>query len=232
MHSSFRQGTLGMAADMSPADSAPITLRALKLRPGMFLQARPRSGGEPIEAKFCAAIEGKGLMVVPLNGGRDALRDGTPLNVGGFTGLYDFSFESQVLQSFTHPFAYTLLAWPAAVSARRVRNALRIPTALPAEVDAGSGLQVATIIDLSVAGAMLRSPEPLGAVGASARIGFRINIDDRPTLITLEGVVCHGARCESGNGYRTGYAFSALGRNERIALQCFTLMAGEPSAVV
>jgi hypothetical protein len=221
-----------MPADALAEASTPMTLRALKLRPGMFLQTQARNGGGAIEAKFCAAIDGKGIMVVPINGGRDALRDGVELKVGGFTGLYDFSFASRVIQSFTHPFAYTLLAWPDQVDARRVRKALRIPTALPAQVDGVGGPEVATIVDISAAGAMLRSPTTLGAVGDSARIRFEITIDQRNTPLVIDGVVCHSARCDSGNGYRTGYSFGSLGRSERLALQYFTLAAAEPSAVV
>jgi hypothetical protein len=221
-----------MAAEQSRAPATDMSLRALKLRPGMFVQTQTTRGdGESIEAKFCAAIEGKGLMLVPLPEGRRPLKDGEPHRLRGFTGIFDFAFDSQVIQSFTHPFAYTLFAWPATVKARRVRSALRIPTALPVQVDAPAGPRQAIIVDLSCAGAMLRSVKPIGAVGSSATLGFSITVDERPFALVLSGTICHSAPCDSGDGYRTGFAFGGVGRNERIALQNFTYAAADDAGM-
>lgn len=217
-----------MSAEPSRFDPLPLTLRALKLRPGMFLQTRPLApGATDGEAQFCAAIDGRGIMVVPLSEDpRAALRDGERRLVHGFTGIYDFSFEAEVLQSFTHPFAYTLLSYPREVSARRVRNAQRIRTTLPARVTPQNGAAVeATLVDLSPAGAMLKSASVLGANGEQATIRFVVEIEQQQFELAVTGTVCHSGRCDSGEGYRAGYAFKQLGRNDRLTLQHFALAA-------
>jgi hypothetical protein len=221
-----------MVAEPSTVSSSQLSLRALKLRPGMFLQTQaPTPGATRGEAQFCAAIDGRGIMVVPLSSdARDALRDGERRLVHGFTGIYDFSFEAEVLQSFTHPFAYTLLSYPKAVSARKVRNAQRIRTALPARVSANGGAAVkATIIDLSPAGAMLTGASAFGATGEQATIAFAIEFERRQVELRVTGTVCHSGRCESGEGYRAGYSFKQLGRNDRLALQYFALASMDDS---
>jgi hypothetical protein len=203
-------------------DQMLISLRELKLRPGMFLQIQCGSGAGPIvETKFCAAIEGKGVMVVLL--GAASFKDGQLQRVRGFTGLFDFGFESAAIQSFTYPFAYTLLAYPEQVRARRVRSSVRIRTSIPAQVEGPSGESRGIIIDLCTAGAMLRSIAPQGPIGSKVLLTFTVEGTHEPHPLKLEGVVCHTSKFESGDGYRTGFSFEGIARRDRLVLQNFTL---------
>lgn len=223
-----------MSAEPTHFDLPPVSLRALKLRPGMFLQTQATSPGATVgEAQFCAAIEGRGIMVVPLSDDpRDALRDGERRLVRGFTGIYDFTFEAQVLQSFTIPFAYTLLSYPREVAARKVRNAQRIRTALPARVTPEGGAAFdATLVDLSPAGAMLTAASALGGNGEQATISFSVQFEQQRVDLRITGTVCHSGRCDSGEGYRAGYSFKQLGRNDRLTLQHFALATLESAHV-
>jgi c-di-GMP-binding flagellar brake protein YcgR len=220
-----------MAGDPFHGENTALTLRALKLRPGMFVQTLPLKGVQtPHEAQFCAALEGRGIMLVPLtNGDKFELKDGEMQTVRGFTGIYDFSFTSQVIQTFKHPFAYTLLAYPTEVRAKKVRNALRIRTSLPASIlrngDANS--VVGTVVDLSVAGSMINSHDLLGAIGDHAALTFAIDFEQKKVDLHIQATVCHSNKCESGDGFRTGFSFKNLSRNDRMALQYFALAANE-----
>lgn len=219
------------------AAGEPLSLRALRLRPGMFLQAAPP--GAPTrrtEAKFCAAIEGKGLMVVPLHEGPPGpeWRDQAELEISGFTGQYDFRFPSRVLGSFAVPFAYVLLAWPTAISGKRVRSALRIKTSLPAMAwgqDAQTTVP-ARVLDLSHAGAMLDLAAPLGGKGQRIGIALQLPLEGGEQSVELSGAICHSGIGATGEGTRVGVAFEGLSRSDRLLLQNFTLRQLQGSGVV
>ena len=103
-----------MTQNESPAtDFVKLSLKSLGLRPGMALQTRRMvEGTSKQEAQYFSAIEGKGVMVGPLGAeSKDTgLESGEVCVVRGFTGQYEFSFLSKVLQTFEQPFIYALLA--------------------------------------------------------------------------------------------------------------------------
>lgn len=211
-----------------PAELLSLTLRQLRLRPGMFMQAQPRDGGGKItEAKFCAAIDGKGLMVVPLHDGPVGREwnDLGELTVSGFTGQYDYRFPARVLGSFSVPFAYVLLSYPEAVQARQVRSALRIRTSLPAMAwgrDPASTV-AARVLDLSHAGALIELAAPLGAVGNLLSISFQLPLDGGPQRMELNGSICHVGTGAAGDSTRVGIAFDHPSRADKALLQSYTL---------
>lgn len=220
-----------------PAVAETVTLRTLRLRPGMFLQAHPpATPGKLTEARFCAAIEGKGLMVVPLHEGAvgSEWRELGELVLKGFTGQYDFRFETRVLGSFSVPFAYVLLAWPERVEARRVRNALRIATSLPAMAwgrDPASTVP-ARVLDLSHAGAMLDLGSPLGGTGERVGLSLQLPLEGGAQALELGGQICHRGDGAAGPGTRIGVAFEGVSRTERALLQNFTLSQLQASGVI
>lgn len=207
-----------------------LSLRQLRLRPGMFLQARARHDAARLtEAKFCAAIEGKGLMVVPLHDGviGKEWNDLGELDVGGFTGQYDYRFPARVLGSFSVPFAYVLLSYPDHVEARQVRSALRIRTSLPAMAwgrDPASTV-AARILDLSHAGALVELGTPLGSVGHVLTVAFQLPLEGGAQKLELGGSICHVGSGAGGEGTRVGLAFQSLSRGDKSMLQAFTLAA-------
>lgn len=221
-----------MSAEQASVTDSRMDLKGLRLRPGMFLQLLSPSGKHSCEAQFCAAIGGRGIMVVPLddttsNGG---LTPGETRRVKGFTGLYDYEFDADVIQHFTQPFAYTLLRYPAAVTARRVRSALRIRTALPAYVRReGTDAVAGVIVDLSAAGAMVATSSELGAIGDTAKLHFALVLEGKSYDLNVPASICHGAANDAGEGHRTGFAFKDLTRNDRLLLRHFALLSSEAS---
>lgn len=213
-----------MPADASHAD---LPFRQLKLRPKTLLQTlREGDTGPATEWQFCAAIEGKGLMLAPLPGTRmPAVPPGTRFGVQGFTGQYDFHFQTSALGTFEVPFAYTLLAWPEHVQARLVRQALRVRTLLPAQLSPlagrGGAPQAASVLDLSGTGALVETPASMGEVGEALRISFVVEAEGETSQITTEALICHRRAMEGPSRERLGLSFRALPKAERLALSVY-----------
>lgn len=212
--------------DAMPAHAA-TSLKALRLRPGMSLQARPvGETGSPLELRFFAAIEDKGLMAVPTVEGdiRRQLQPGVPYRLGGFTGTHDFHFQSRVLQFHAMPFVYALFAYPGEVMARQVRVSLRIPTSLPALAysEAASIAVPVRVVDLSQCGAMMWAPGPLGAVGKGVRLSLELDVDGRTESLALDATICHSGKGDGGEGHRIGIGFRGIGRDQRLLLKLYT----------
>lgn len=213
-----------MPADASHA--APIPLRQLRLRPKTLLQTwRIGDSGVAQEWQFCAAIEGKGLMLAPLPGQKmAAIATGARYGVQGFTGQYDFQFETQAVGTFDAPFVYALLGWPEAVQARLVRQALRVRTLLPAQLSSSSAkgeTQAASVLDLSASGALVETLHPMGDVGDSLRMSFVVEAEGEKTQVTTEAVICHRRAMDAPTRERLGLSFRALPKTERLMLSIY-----------
>ena len=213
-----------MPADASHA--TPLPFRQLRLRPKTLLQTwRTGDSGITQEWQFCAAIEGKGLMLAPLPGQRmSPVSTGVRYGVQGFTGQYDFQFETEAVGTFDAPFVYALLAWPDAVQARLVRQALRVRTLLPAQLAPIAGRaegQAASVLDLSPAGALVETLHPMGGVGDALRITFVVDAEGEKTQISTEAVICHRRAMEAPSRERLGLSFRALPKTERLVLSIY-----------
>ena len=178
-----------------------MPLKALGLRSGMALQTRRLvEGTSKKEAQFFGAIEGKGVMVGPQSADatQTGMEEGEVCVVRGFTGQYEFSFLSKVLQTFEKPFAYALLAYPAQVDAKRVRQSMRTKVSWPttarrlAAEDAAPHL--VDLLDLSPDGAMVGAPDALGAIGEQLALTMDVTVDNSPMQLQLTGKICHHSR--------------------------------------
>jgi len=173
-----------MASDPTePTEVSRIPLKALGLRTGMALQTRRLvEGASKKESQYFGAIESKGVMVGPLgpDGDKTGLTEGEICVVRGFTGQYEFSFLSKVLQTFEKPFVYALLAYPTQVDARLVRQSMRTKVSWPTTVElkssGGAALPV-TLIDISMQGAMIKAASALAPVGELLTIIMAVSID-------------------------------------------------------
>lgn len=232
---------------MSQEDSAAATpavsrlpLKALGLRTGMALQTRRLAeGASKKEAQFYGAIEGKGVMVGPLgpDGVKTELDEGDICVVRGFTGQYEFSFLSKVLQTFQKPFAYALLAYPAQVDATLVRQSMRTKTSWPCSVQvppkngtADAGPQVAALVDISMQGAMIKTSSPLATVGELVTLGLTVTFDNAPVQLSLAASICHNNRGANDASYYIGLAFKNLTQHDKLVLHFATQTPQAPAA--
>lgn len=223
------------SANNGNADAAGVTripLKTLGLRAGMALQTRRLvEGASKRECQFFGAIEGKGVMVGPMgpDGMKTELEAGEVCVVRGFTGQYEFSFLSKVLQTFEKPFAYALLAYPAQVDARQVRQSMRTKTSWPttatlpaSETTPEQQIIDVSLIDISISGAMIKAPAALAAIGGTVTICMSVVFDNSPIELTLSGRVCHCNRGTNDSAFYIGLAFNSLTQHDKLVLHFVT----------
>lgn len=209
-----------------------LPLRALGLRTGMALQTRRLvEGASKKESQFFGAIEGKGVMVGPLgpDGAKTELEEGEICVVRGFTGQYEFSFLSKVLQTFQKPFAYALLAYPAQVDATLVRQSMRTQTTWPTTVEVpakeaqpAKGPLDATLVDISLQGAMIKTDSALATVGDLVTLGIDVIFDNTPVQLNLSASICHNNRASNEVAFYVGLAFKNLTQHDKLVLHFVT----------
>ena len=214
-----------MSNDLKSEEILEVSLKTLRLRPGIFLKIqRMREGSRVNEAQFIAAIEDKGVMLTP--SGTDSLKTeiiiGEEYRIQGFTGQTDFSFVAPVLNVFKAPFAHALVAYPALVKAKNVRKSMRMKTAFPASISPfGQKKPIkVSIIDLSVSGAMISSPLPLGAVGSRLDFSFSILFDGVISEVDIATKLCHSTLADN-EGCMIGLSFEDLSRDHKLILNYF-----------
>jgi hypothetical protein len=226
-----------MPDDLNRGELLEVSLKTLRLRPGLFLKIQRTREGAPVhEAQFIAAIEGKGVMLTP--SGTDSLKTeiiiGEEYLIQGFTGQSDFSFIAPALNVFKSPFAHALFAYPTTVKATKVRKTMRMKTALPATISPrgqNDPLKV-SIIDLSVAGAMILSPRSLGVIGSLFDLVFPIRIDDAHSNLNIVTKLCHNTHTDNG-GRKIGLSFENLSMEHKLLLNYFVgRMTEEDSFII
>lgn len=209
-------------------DVTRMALKSLGLRAGMALQTRRLvAGASKREGQFFGAIEGKGVMVGPVGpeGEKTELTAGEVCVIRGFTGQYEFSFLSKVLQTFEKPFTYALLAYPAEVDARQVRQSMRTKTSWPTTVKpltSDTATIDVTLVDISMAGAMIKSATTIATVGANIILGLSVVFDNAPIELTITGQVCHSNQSTNDGFFYIGVAFSNLTQHDKLVLHFVT----------
>lgn len=221
-----------MDTEIAPENLIRLSFKALGMRTGMALQTRRLiDGASKKESQFFGAIESKGVMVGPMgpDGVKTELEEGEVCVVRGFTGQYEFSFLSKVLQTFEQPFAYALLAYPNQVDARMVRQSLRTKTSWPTQVGAagtdfgpGQTLQAVTLLDLSLQGAMIEAPSALGAIGDVIPFAMWVDVDGSPATLSVRARICHNNKSVAVLGFLVGMAFTDLTQQDKLLLHFLT----------
>ncbi len=216
----------------SSTDVARLPLKAMGLRTGMALQTRRLvEGATKKESQFFGAIEGKGVMVGPVgpDGAKTELEEGEICVVRCFTGQYEFSFLSKVLQTFEKPFTYALLAYPVQVDARLVRHSMRTKTSWPTTVQVpdkshttGTQTLDVTLVDISLSGAMIKAPTALAAIGDVISVSMAVSFDDAPMQLTLQGRICHNNKAGIDSVFCIGLAFQNLTQHDKLVLHYLT----------
>jgi hypothetical protein len=233
MHNRDERNRGTMAESPIVPEYSQVSLKSLKLRPGMFLQAEGvEEDSLNYEMQYLGVIEDKCVMLVPVGlvSLKFGMKAGEIYVIRGFTGLYDFHFTSTVIHAFDFTFrvpayAYAVLSFPDVVEAKKVRNAVRIKTSLPgmAKPHGSDTPQLVTLVDLSADGALVRSPVALGAIGDLVRLDFSLGSDiDVPHLATLARV-CHSSEGAGDDGFLTGLLFENISAAAKLRVKEFVL---------
>ncbi len=217
---------MNQAASETPQNNVlQISLKELGLRPGIALQVRRLvEGASKKEGQLFGAIENRGVMVGPQGpeGEDTGLTEGDVCIVRGFTGQYEFSFISKVLQTYEKPFVYALLAYPTQVDARQVRQSMRTKTSWPVTVQLGGLKLDGQLLDISMQGAMISTPTITTAVGKTIDLSIGAVVEGEPTTLALKATVCHAHKAPDGESHFTGMAFHGLNQQDKLVLHYLT----------
>lgn len=198
-------------------------LPELRLRPGTELKLLD-SKGNLLEhkAQFIAVFAGKSILVSLIvdSARKIALREGENYLVRGFTGKYDFSFNSSVLQ-LDNAQLNARMSCPHTVKVKFVRSHLRVQLNLPGNVtlpnmDTPTPIVIA---DISTGGAGLDSTIPLGAVGERIQLALPVEFEKKRVNLNLTSEIRHITQTE--HGLKTGVEFEGTSQLDKLMLHYF-----------
>ena len=181
-------------------------------------------------ARVIGYLPGVSLLIgTPRNNGSTMqIREGQPLTLRLLTGNTVYGFESRVLRVCNLPFAYLHVAYPKEFASVVVRKAQRASTNIIASVDntdrAGDTKEPASVVisDLSVAGASLLAPQPVGQVGDAILIRTKLQVGGMERYLALAAII-RGIRPQEEQGangmrHRHGIEFQMLDPDDQLVL--------------
>lgn len=223
-----------MNQDTTSEGSVEVGIQELRLRPGIELKLLDSKGSMlPHKAQFIAVFAGKSILVSLMvdDTRKIFLHEGDSYLIKGFTGIYDFSFTTTVLQLDGGQFN-ARLSCPAAVAVKFVRSHLRVQLSLSASVllpnvDTPNPIVVS---DLSAGGAGLDSSAPLGAIGERLQLALPIEFERKKINLNLTSEIRHITHTEQG--LKTGVEFVGTTQQDKLMLHYFVNTLSEGGAVI
>jgi len=216
-----------MAAKPSNDPSVSMGLDTLKLYPGAVMQMQSLTDDAHArhEVRYIGFIKDKSLLItLPFLEGKGLwMQEGQTVVVRGFNGIYAYAITTQVIRARSHPFPYIHLSWPLKVECQIVRHSLRVGVSLPAKVTLPDASSVAaSMVDLSVSGAMLDSPLELGAVGTHPKVEFAVDFEGQAMDLSLPTIIHNSSEKPDGSGFHVGIKFENVSHNDGLILFYFT----------
>ena len=173
------------------------------------------------------------LVSTPRANGLPAIvRDGQTVTVRLLTGNTVYGFESQILRICRLPFPYLHLSFPRTFESMVVRKAQRASANVIASVENSNRVTdvsepfSAKISDLSIAGAMLEAPLPMGEVGDALMIRAKVQVAGMEKYLALAAIVravrVREATAPGGKMlYLHGVEFQLLDPDDQLVLHGF-----------
>ena len=235
-----------LEASNKPTASAPAAapeagrdsiarLEDIKLQIGdtLQLQSQADQGTVRYYVKLIGYAVGKSVIVsTPVVDGRICLmREGQSFVVRCFSGKNAYAFPAATFKVVNAPFPHLHLTYPREVRGIVVRKGARVNTSIISAVHILSGPRsntqaAATIVNLSVGGALLTARAPLGDKGDRISIKFRVNLQDIEAFPQLEAVIRNVApeAVTEGGGPPTvlhGLEFKDVPQADRVMLTAY-----------
>ncbi len=194
----------------------------VQLQPGdaLQLQPLPERNGERYAVRVIGHMIPVSLLVTaPTSNGKLVfVREGQRFLVRGFVGKDAVAYKTRVLRTSMAPFPYIHLEYPETVQAMRIRQSARVSVDLMVSVAGPAGAATGHIADLSVGGARVVSPRPIGEAGQEIKLSFRVNPAGVEAYMHLRARV-RGVQQEEGGGrFSTGLEFHSLTEQDRLYL--------------
>lgn len=206
-----------------------IPLDAVRLQVGDTLQLQGQAGdGQRHYVKMIGYLKGLGVLVsAPTRDGKLLfMREGQAFVVRAFCGKHAYAFPTTITKVINSPFPYLHLAYPATVRGLAVRRFARVDVQIIASVSATGNAaaepQSATIVNLSLGGAMLTAATRLGRRGDDVVVKFRLRLNDIESYLAVPGILRAIAPDENGSGLlKHGVEFGDIGQQDQLVLTAY-----------
>lgn len=201
-------------------------LEDIRLGVGDTLQMQSRAVGDDSRyyVKLIGFLKGKAVIVsAPTTNGQLAmLREGQAFVVRLFAGKSVYAFATTVQRNTSVPFPHVFMEYPREVRGLVVRRGARAKVAIICSVaNPQSSSHAATVVDLSVGGAMVLAKNPVGDRNAPVTISFKVDINGVEQLLKIPAVI-RSVRAEApdarGNRFHHGVEFNVGDSATQVAL--------------
>jgi hypothetical protein len=205
----------------------------LKLLPGASMKlmfAGAANTQSSVQAKYIGVQVSRSIVAaVPPAARGTELKVGARVAVSMVSATAIATFTTVIEAVNNVPFAHVFLAYPDAISVRKVRSAARVNVGVSAEVtnlSAHDHLEVhhAQILDMSINGLKLASKEILGQIGEELAVQVQLSFDNIERNIMLNGNIrSQSLSTEVGNPFPhlCGVEFASLDEDKRVLLYAF-----------
>lgn len=175
-----------------------ISFSEIGLNMGDPLQIQPLSSheNERYYVKLVGLVKNESIILTTpiVDGHVLLLRDGQDFILRMFSGKNAYACKATILRVCNTPYPYLHLSYPTQVQGVSVRNTARMKTKMIASVSKpGEGENnekcSATITDLSLTGAKLDAPAPLGKLGEELKATFRIKTSLLDTYLAITCII-------------------------------------------
>lgn len=203
-----------------------MSFENLGLYSGAMMSIQPLSeeAHERYGVKFIGFIEGCSILVtLPVHDGKGLwMQTGQTFVIRGFNGKYAYAFSAQVLRARALPFPYVHFSWPHNIECQLVRSSLRVAVSMPVNVIRSNGTPAsASLLDLSISGAMVDSPGEIGVQGEHIKVELKMDVEGRAVSMNINAVIHNIHRNEEGTGFKTGLEFQDVSQNDRLVLHYY-----------
>ncbi|MES2933069.1 MAG: flagellar brake protein [Pseudomonadota bacterium] len=151
------------------------------------------------------------------------IKEGQTFIVRSFSGKRAYTFTSAAGKSHQVPHPFLLLSYPPQVRCTVIRKAARAQIKTIAAVTLGHPERAGAIMltDMSLGGASGLAKQPLGRIGETGNIKFKVNVADQDSFVAIKTVLRAVTLVEGGEGYRHGFEFVDVAVQERLVLSAF-----------
>lgn len=207
----------------------------LKIQVGEQIQLQTRDGHDDrrLQVRLVGYLPGASLLVTtPKVGGKVMImREGQPFVVRMMIGNRIVGFATTVLRSCARPFPYLHLSYPEDMEQITVRKSQRVKVKLLASFKNTNPdyktdkAHSATVVDLSIEGALVVSDERLGDEGDNIKLNCMFKVGNAEKLLSIPAIIRNvhvGNSEEHGDGsYYHGLEFKLDQLQDTFALHGF-----------
>jgi c-di-GMP-binding flagellar brake protein YcgR len=225
---------VGQANELKSQD---VDFEMMNLQVGTRLQLITHRRVKPVQhfSSLIGYIKDEYIIFkVPMeNGAPIGLTEGERLTIRVFSGIKVCSFACTVERVFGRPLFYVHVSFPTSVQGTSLRTAMRVKTELPAQLT-GSGTHdkplACTIVNLSVSGALVTSPNRLPADEEQIALQFLLKAppDDQEVPVFARAAIRNVNMTKAADGsdvFTYGMQFIELDPTHYTLLQNMTYEA-------